>query len=98
MKWRIYYFDNTVNDGPIETAPTLGVAAIVERNKSGRVIHQRCSYYVYMTDGIHPCNQFDGLIDLVLHDCSNIIRVFQGRSMTNDVFWKLYDRIKTENP
>lgn len=95
---RIYYADGAVYDGPVEDAPTVGVAVIAEPRSDGRVLHQRCGYYVYCKDGWYPCTSFDGMLDLVLHRFDSIVRVFQGRAMTNDDFWALYERAKRENP
>jgi len=95
MSYRIYYTDGST-DERIEAASTIGVAAIVE--KTPRTIHNRCAYYVYTKNGMCCCNNMDGMIDLVLYDFNNIIRIFQGRSMMNDDFWRLYDRVKEENP
>jgi|GEM_PF-6608305 len=97
MNYLIYYTDGST-DNHIETASTLGVAVIVEKTQTSRTIHNRCAYYVYTKDGMCCCNNLDGMLDLVLHKFDNIIRIFQGRTMVNDDFWRLYEKVKLENP
>jgi hypothetical protein len=99
MKCRIYYTEGEVYDGdPLNAPTTIGVACVVYPGEKGRVIHNRNGYYLYCKTGWLPIDNIDGLIDQMLHNFSNVLRVFQGRSMTNEAFWKLYDRVKKENP
>lgn len=95
MKDRFYYTDSTMDE---EGSCTIGIACIVSNRDTSRVIHQRNAYYLDTTDGWIVCDDIDGLIDQVLHHFDRIKKVYQGRGMSNDEFWKLYERVKKENP
>lgn len=95
---RIYYTDDSMIEGPLEDAPATGIACIVSHRSGSRVIHHGKAYYLDTEDGWLVCDAIDGLIDQVLHYFGRIRKVYQGRGMVNDDFWKLYDRVKKENP
>jgi hypothetical protein len=96
---RFYYDDGSKHDGDPLLAATIGVIFIVEPRSGGRVIHNRNAYWILTTDGeIVPVDCLDGLIDQVLHRLDRIVRIYQGRSMTNDRYWEYYKRVKAENP
>lgn len=94
IKWRIYYDDYTTVDREENIRP-FGVAFIAERQNDGRIIHQRSSYYLLTDDGWIVV-ETDGLIDWMLHKLGKIKRVIMGRSMTNNAYWALYEKVKND--
>jgi len=93
-KWRIYYDDYTTVDIE-DNIKSLGVACIAELCHDGRVIHNRSSYYL-LTDEGWIVVELDGLIDWMLHKLDKVKRVCMGRSMTNDAYWALYEKVKND--
>ena len=94
---KFYYTNGTCLDDA-DNLPTIGIACIADHQVTPRRIHHRNAYYLDTRQGWIVCDDIDGLIDQVLHNFRNIKRIFQGRGMEHDAFWKLYERVKRENP
>ena len=94
----VFYYTDGTRLKDTSNLPTTGIACIVDYQAKERRIHHRKAYYLDTKQGWIVCDDMDGLIDQVLHNFRNIKRVFQGRGMEHDAFWKLYERVKRENP
>ena len=94
VDWRIYYDDGSTFDGAPESAPALGVLAVVQPDPDhGRVVLSRWDYYCFHGGEWYGHDSF-GLFDCLTRPGWK--RVLFGRTVPSAWFREVLKRAETD--